>query len=88
MPIGPDGTPLPYEITIPGDEPSGPPSSGYKRVLDLLNEVQASEKDEEDLLTIEKVRTLLQQLLANNQKQQDGLMSGKFDARALRKFSG
>ena len=55
-----------------------------KSAIDTIRQYQGGEKDEEDLLTAEKITTLIQQLLAKNQKELDGLMQGKMDPASLR----
>jgi hypothetical protein len=55
-----------------------------KQAIDTIRSYQQGEQDEEDLLTAEKITTLIQQLLAKQQKETDGLMQGKLDPAALR----
>ena len=69
--------------------PSAAPQGGdgvslLKQAIDTIRQYQGGEKDEEDLLTAEKITTLIQQLLAKNQKELDGLMQGKMDPASLR----
>ena len=43
-----------------------------------------SEQDDEDKMAGEKVTSLLQQILAKQQKEQDGLLQGKMSPGAIR----
>ena len=80
------GPPESIQVSPPEEEgPSGDPAGILRDILDLCREYQNVEQDDEDLLQIEKVTTLLQQLLANNQKEADGMMQGKMSPRGLRK---
>lgn len=45
-------------------------------MLDLASEYFSAEKDEEDKLNMQKVTTLLQQLLAKDQADKDQAMGG------------
>lgn len=61
----------------------------YKAMKELLREAIDVEQDEEDILALEKIATLVQQLLANNQKMQDSAMQGQMDPKMMRKaYSG
>lgn len=84
MPIGPFGEPLPY----PEDQQQsgGGPAEIIRAMLQSADQYRQVETDDEDLLAMEKARTLLQQLLANQQKQQDELVQGKASPQALRRF--
>jgi hypothetical protein len=72
--------------------PKGPPD-GLGSPLELLDAMleladlyRQVEQDQEDLLAMERVRTLLQQLKAKEQRQRDGLIQGRADPAALRRF--
>jgi hypothetical protein len=92
--LGPGGPP---PSGPPGPDPSmmgGPPDQGggeddpisiLQQMLDLADNYGQVEPDDEDKLLMEKARTLLQQLLAKDQKDQDGLMQGKLSPSAMRK---
>jgi hypothetical protein len=67
-------------------ESSESPSDVIREMLQLADLYRTVEQDDEDLLTMEKARTLLQQLLAAQQKQQDELVQGKASPQALRRF--
>ena len=71
----------------PAEEEEAPsaPSDILRDMLALAQQFRDGEEDDEDLLQIEKVTTLIQQLLANNQKEADGMMQGKMSPRGLRK---
>lgn len=75
--------PAPPEEEAPGD-----PLEILRALIALTDEYRAVEQDEEDLLAIEKVRTLLQQLLAANQKMNDEAMGGTLNPRMMRKATG
>lgn len=88
MPPGmPPGGMVPPPGPLPQDAAPAPADGPgiLKQMLDLADEYRQQEEDEVDLLAIEKVRTLVQQLLANNQKMSDDLMQGKASPAALRK---
>jgi hypothetical protein len=78
------GAPLPYPEE---EEAAGDPASLIREMLALADEYRMAEQDDEDLLAMEKARTLLQQLLAAQQKQQDELVQGKASPAALRRFA-
>lgn len=60
----------------------------YKAMKELLREAIDVEHDQEDVLALEKISTLVQQLIANNQKLQDQAMSGAMDPKMMRKAYG
>ena len=74
----------------PGGGPSEPPQGGSDPVailtgiLDQCNQYLQVEPDEEDKLTMQKITTLIQQLKAKDQQDQDAAMGGS-NARILRK---
>lgn len=74
-----------------GQDPSqgsGDPLDILSQMLDLADQYRSAEPDEEDRLEMEKARTLLQNLLAKDQKEQDGMMQGKVTPRGVRKSMG
>lgn len=88
----------PHQMSPPG--PAGPPPGPQgqpdphdpahaqellKQMLDIADEYKMGEQDEQDVLAIEKVTTMIQDLLAKQQQEQDGLASGKSTPRALRR---
>lgn len=84
------GPPDQIDVTPPGQtDQSGQndldPEEMLKQMLDLADEYKTSESDEEDVLAIEKVSTLIQQLLAKQQKERDGLAQGKMTPSAVRR---
>jgi hypothetical protein len=98
LPLGPNGEQLPYPEQAPPDlmamlgggsaeepEPPADPSELLREMLSLASAYRDSEEDDEDLLVIEKVGTLIQQLLANQQKESDGMLQGKSSPRAMRR---
>lgn len=73
------------------EEEEAAPEQGVdilREMISLASAYAEVEQDDEDLLAIEKVRTLIQQLLARNQKESDQLLSGQMNPRALRKAVG
>lgn len=60
-------------------------ASRIKEIIALVRDYANAEDDEENILTAEKITTMLQQILASEQKEQDGMMQGKVSPRALRK---
>lgn len=76
-----------------GGGPQGPPpgpqdqggshSDQIRELLDLAREVAANADDDIEAATLEKVTTMLAQILADQQKQDQGLVQGKMDPRAL-----
>jgi hypothetical protein len=91
MPIGPNGEPLPYPEDMMGVA-AGPPQGNtmagpdvLKSMLELASQYAEVEQDEEDLLAIEQARTLIQKLLAKQQREQDDAMQGKMSAGFLRR---
>jgi hypothetical protein len=84
MPVDPMGGQLPY-----AGEEGGQDSGDFARsMLDLINEWRQVEADEEDLLMIEQVSTLVQKLLARNQKESLDAMSGKLSPRLMAQAYG
>jgi hypothetical protein len=77
--LGPQGPP-----SAPQAQGGGDGVALLKQAIDTIRQYQGGEKDEEDLLTAEKITTLIQQLLAKQQKELDGLLQGKADPAALR----
>jgi hypothetical protein len=69
---------------IGGDEPPADPETILRDMLDMAAEYLEVEPDEEDRLQMQKVTSLLQALLAQNQKAADQMMAGKIVPRALR----
>lgn len=81
---------FPPQMQDPADQ-GGQGSSDVdilRQMLDLADQYRQAGQDEEDLLIVEQARTLIQKLLAKEQTQRDGLMSGKADPAALRRFAG
>lgn len=64
---------------------SSDPADLLRQMLELAADYGEVEPDEEDKLAIEQVRTLLQKLLARNQKESDQALSGQSNPRTLRK---
>ena len=64
------------------------PSEMYVALRDLLNEIRMNEQDEQDLLDLEKIGTIVQGLLARNQKEAQDAMQGKLSPRMLSQAYG
>ena len=64
------------------------PSEMYSALRDLLNEIRQIEQDEEDLMALEKIGTLVQGLLARNAKEATDAMAGKLSPRMLAQAYG
>lgn len=98
MPIAPDGTPLPYDQPMMGGDPSmmapgdaeavSSATEILEQILDLADSYRQQEESQQNLLLVEKLRTLAQQILANEEKEMDGMFSGKVSPAAIRRFSG
>ena len=78
-----------------GQAPSAPmggdgPDSGEfaKSMLELIDEWRQVETDEEDLLMIEQISTMVQKLLARNSKEAMDAMQGKLSPRMLAQSYG
>jgi hypothetical protein len=67
-----------------GGAPPADPETILREMLDVAAEYLEVEPDEEDRLEMQKVTSLLQALLARNQKAADQMMQGKLSPRALR----
>jgi hypothetical protein len=72
----------------PPEQGPGDPVELLRQILDLADEYKSVERDEEDILVIEKVTSIVQGLLAKNQREDDGMMQGKLTPRALRRAAG
>lgn len=64
------------------------PSDILRQILQLADAYRQAEQDDEDLLQVEKVTSLVQQLLAKQQSERDGLLQGKYTPSALRRIGG
>lgn len=85
----PEGMPMeapPPEEMAP---PDGPQSASdlLKAILALASDYGAQEQSQQNLLLVEKLRTIAQQILANEEKEDEGLMQGKFSPSALRRLA-
>ena len=77
----------PEQQMAPPEQPSGggSPSEVLRQILQLCDQYRQVEQDDIDLLEIEKISTQVQNLLANQAKEQDDLLQGKASPRALRR---
>jgi hypothetical protein len=71
----------------PPPQPGNPPEI-VQQMLDLAKQYLDVEPDHEDKLAMQKVTTQLQQLLAKDQADADGALSGNTNPRTLRKALG
>ncbi len=84
-PAGPEPAPAAPADQGGGDED---PVDLMKQALDLVRRALAVEKDEEDVLMLEKTTTQIQQYIANDQKMVDTAMGTGPGHKALRKLQG
>jgi hypothetical protein len=88
-PMGPEpmGAPMggPMGPEMGGQEAAGDPVEMAHDILNSLEQIRQVEPDEEDLLLLEKARTIIQQYIAAQQKVQDAAMGGGDAARFMRK---
>ena len=81
------GAGMPAEM--PPAEGGGGSSEDFARsMLDLINEWRQVEADEEDLLMLEQVSTLVQKLLTRNSKEAMDAMQGKLSPRMMAQAYG
>ena len=69
-------------------EPDAPAADGpqlLRDAIDVIREYLSVEQDDEDKAVAEQVTTLIQKLLAKQQKEQDGLLQGKMSPGAVRR---
>lgn len=66
--------------------PAGDPSEIYRQIIDLVREAIAEEKDEQDRLILEQVTTMVQKILANDQKTLDQTLGNSGLASILRRL--
>lgn len=77
MPGLPPGMPPSIEIPVDGPPEGGGAPSGpdaLRAALEMVAAYQADEQDDIDLEQAEKIRTLIQSLLAKQQKEQEAAM--------------
>lgn len=86
---------LPPEMGAPpGMAPAGPeqeegdPLDQLREALDLIHAYLATENDEEDKLIGEQITTLMQRLLANNQKMMNDALGGKLSPKLMSQAYG
>lgn len=73
----------------PAGDGAAPDSEEFARsVLDLINEWRMVEQDDEDLLMIEQISSLVQKLLARNAKEARDAMGGKLSPRLMSQAYG
>ena len=81
----------------PAGPPQGPSSDGgeggnatdlIRQALELVRQYAQQEESEQNTLDAEKITTLLQQILSNEEKELDDAMQGKASPRMLRSAYG
>jgi hypothetical protein len=86
------GGPPPQDQGAPPDDTGGGGEddsvSILQQMLELADHYRQVQPDEEDKASMEQARTLLQSLLAKDQKEKDGLLQGKASPGALRRVLG
>lgn len=82
---GAPGPPGPNDTADPGAQT---PVEIVQAMIDAGKPYLDVEKDHEDLLTMQKILTMLQQLLTKDQQDADAIASGVTSPRALRKAFG
>jgi hypothetical protein len=65
--------------------PAGPVSDILREILDLADEYRQQEESDQNLLLVEQLRTIAQKILANEEKEDEGLMQGKLAPGAVRR---
>lgn len=84
MPMDPMGGALPYA----GDAGGQDSGAFAKSMLELIDEWRQVETDDEDLLMIEQISTMVQKLLARNSKEAMDAMQGKLSPRIMAQAYG
>lgn len=84
MDLGASAPSQPFSEAPEGD--SG--ASIVKQIISLVRQYAEQEEDEQNVLSAEKITTMLQQILANEQKEKDGMLQGKMSPAAMRKAYG
>lgn len=76
---------LPY-----GDEEAEPEDATaiLEQILSLADRYRQQEQSQQNLLLVEKLRTIAQQILAAEEKEMDGMLQGKMTPSAVRRFAG
>lgn len=81
----------------PQGAPQGPPpeqpdqgshEDEIRQILDMVRAAAQNADDEQETLTWEKVSTMVQQILAAQEKQDQDMMQGKMSPAALRRALG
>ena len=76
------------EMMGPESEEMGSASAILEEILNLADQYRQQEGSQQNLLLVEKLRTIAQQILANEEKELDGAMQGKLSPASIRRFSG
>lgn len=70
-----------------GEEPPADVGELLQNMLDLADAYRQQEDSQQNLMLIEQARTLIQKILANEEKMSDDLMQGKTSPAALRRYA-
>lgn len=77
---------MPPDMPMEGGGQSA--SDILQQILSLADEYRAQEQSQQNLLLVEKLRTIAQQILAAEEKEDEGMMQGKFSPGSLRRMAG
>jgi uncharacterized protein YqeY len=72
----------------PEEEGPGDVTDIIREALDLVRQYADQEQDEQNILLAEKISTQLQTILANEEKDQMGMLQGKASPRLLKQAYG
>lgn len=75
----------PFQEDAPAEDTG---ASKIKEIISMVRAYAEQENDEENILTAEKITTMLQQILAAEQKDTEGMLQGKVSPKALRRAYG
>ena len=84
---GAGGGPPPMAPPEPPQAPAGGASEILQGILELADAYRQQEDSQQNLLLVEQLRTIAQKILANEEKEDEGLMQGKFSPSALRRLA-
>lgn len=80
----------PASITVPADEPAGGQDAEalLREALAKVAEARDAEPDDQDSLLMEKVTTLIQQILAGRAKEREAMMGSSPALKGLKRSGG
>ena len=85
MPVGPAGEQMPYAQE--GDA-GGSLDEILTSALELFSQARQVADTENERLTIEKITTMIQQVLAQNEKEEQDALAGKLSPRIMSRAYG